>query len=547
MTGASCGRRRCSLDTRCYDARDTAEGDRRPAGRPDFKSGEVRETRLVGSTPTLFRHPFAQARLGRGFATLRGVMSHSENVNIGELVDRQKLGRLTLRVLILSFLAMAADGYDLLALGFAAPDIVKDWGVPRSTLGPVFSASLFGILFGAPLFGLIGDRLGRKTAIVLGCAIYGAATLAAVWATSLTQLAALRVVTGIGIGGLMPNTVALNAEFAPRRWRATLVIIMFTGVTLGGALPGWIAADLVPSYGWRALFVIGGVGPLVIGAVLFFFLPESIKFLALRQDRRNEVAKLARSMDPALAIGPQTRFSVDADEPQAQPAPRWRIFAGGLAVITPLLWLLFATNLMANFFLSSWMPILFQDAGMSASASALTLSLFQLGGMAGGLLISVLLDRFGVIPVVALFVLACPLVVLIGTPGLSQPLLLGVVCLAGFCILGLQFGINAISGIIYPTAIRAKGSGLAFAIGRFGSIAGPIFGGILIGMQLPLQKLFYAPAVSLAIGACAAVVMMRLCVRRFGGHRLEDREVVGAARDRCAIGLAVPAGNRSGP
>jgi MFS transporter, AAHS family, 4-hydroxybenzoate transporter len=459
-------------------------------------------------------------------ATLQDLSPAGVEIDVTELVDGQKLGRLTFTVLILSFLAMTADGYDLLALGFAVPDIVREWGVSRASMGPVLSASLFGILLGAPLFGYVGDRFGRKTAIVIGCFVYGASTLGAVWTHGVMGLAALRMVTGIGLGGLMPNTVALNAEFAPRRWRATLVILLFTGVTLGGSLPGWVAALLGPAYGWRALFVIGGVGPLLIGVLLWLRLPESIKFMALRGKRHADVVRLARVMNPALQIGPDTRFGVGAPVVGGQSGDGWGVFAGGLAVITPLLWVLFATNLMANFFLSSWMPLLFQDAGMSASTAALTLSLFQLGGMAGGLLISLLLDRLGLIPVAVLFVLACPLVVLIGSPGLSQQSLLAVAAMAGFCILGLQFGINAISGIIYPTDIRAKGSGLAFAIGRFGSIVGPILGGWLIGMHLPLQKLFYAPATSLAIGACASFIMMRLCVRRFRGHRLADRATV---------------------
>lgn len=451
-------------------------------------------------------------------------MAARQSIDVGELVDNQRLGRHTLLLLVLSFLAMMADGYDILALAYAAPDIVREWGVQRSALGPVFSAGLFGILFGAPLFGFAGDRFGRRPAIIGGCIIYGLCTLAAAWAPSLIVLTMLRFVTGIGIGGLMPNTIALNVEFAPKRWRATLVIVMFTGITLGGALPGWIAASLLPVYGWQILFLIGGVGPLVIAGLLYFFLPESIRFLVVHGGRRGQIEKLVRAFDPMIAIGPETRFVMASEaEPQRSASLR-QLFAGSLSIITPLLWLLFATNLMATYFLNSWMPILFQDAGMSADYSALALSMFQIGGTLGGLAISVLLDRFGMIPVVILFCLAAPVVALIGTPGLSEAALLTVVSFAGFSILGLQFGINAISGLIYPTEVRSNGSGWAFAIGRFGSVVGPILGGALIAMHLPLRELFYAPAVSLALGAVAAIVMMRLCRLRFGGHRLDERE-----------------------
>ena len=451
-------------------------------------------------------------------------MAASETIDVGRLVDEQKLGAHTLLLLVLSFLAMMADGYDILALAYAAPDIVREWGVQRSALGPVFSAGLFGILFGAPLFGYVGDRFGRRPAIIGGCIIYGSCTLAAAWAPSLTVLTLLRFVTGIGIGGLMPNTIALNVEFAPKRWRATLVIVMFTGITLGGALPGWIAAWLVPAYGWQILFLIGGVGPLVIAGLLYLFLPESIRFLVVQGMKRERIEQLVRVFDPTIEIGPETRFVMTADEEPRVRASLRQLFDGGLAIITPLLWFLFGANLMATYFLNSWMPLLFQDAGMSAAYSALALSMVGIGGTVGGLTISVLLDRFGMIPVVVLFCLAAPIVALIGTPGLNEAALLVIVFFAGFSILGLQFGLNAISGLIYPTEIRSNGSGWAFAIGRFGSIVGPLLGGALIAMALPMRTLFYAPAASLALGAVAAIVMMRLCYARFGGHRLEDRQ-----------------------
>lgn len=451
-------------------------------------------------------------------------MDTVDAINVGRLVDEQKLGRFTLLLLVLSFLAMMADGYDILALAYAAPDLVRDWGIPRSAMGPVFSAGLFGILFGAPLFGLIGDRFGRRPAIIGGCTIYGLCTLAAAFAPSLGVLTALRFVTGIGIGGLMPNTIALNVEFAPKRWRATLVIVMFTGITLGGALPGWIAADLVPAHGWQILFLIGGVGPLVIAALLFALLPESLRFLVLHGGQRKRIERLVQTIAPSMNITPESRFTIEADKTPHKTAPFRLLFAGSLKYITPLLWLLFAANLMATYFLNSWMPILFQGAGLSAEHSALALSLFQIGGTLGGLTVALLLDRFGMIPIVVLFCLAVPAVAAIGAHGLGERGLLTAVSVAGFCILGLQFGLNAVSGLIYPTAVRANGSGWAFAIGRFGSVVGPILGGALIAMQLPMGRLFYAPAAALALGALAGLIMMRLCWRRFGGHRLDEAE-----------------------
>jgi AAHS family 4-hydroxybenzoate transporter-like MFS transporter len=449
-------------------------------------------------------------------------MAESGTIDIGRLVDEQKIGWFNVALLVLSFLAIMGDGYDILALAFAAPDIVKSWHVDRAAFGPVFSASLFGILFGAPILGYVGDRFGRKKAIVIGCLVYGVFTLASMGATSLTQLAILRFLTGLGLGGLMPNTIALNAEFAPKRLRGTLVIIMFTGITLGGAIPGWIASSLLPTYGWQSLFFVGGVGPIIIAIILALVMPESIKFLVYQPHRRAELVRLAGILKPGFTAAPDARFTI-AGEEKKPPFTIGLLFKGGLSVITPLLWLLFAINLMAFYFLNSWMPIVFQGAGLSPENAALTLSMFQVGGTVGGLLLSVLIDRFGMIAVFVLFVLSCPIVAVMGTPGLAVGQLIAVVTAAGFCVLGLQFGINAISGLIYPTAFRSNGSGWAFAIGRFGSIVGPILGGILIGMHLPAQQLFYFPAIMLAVGAVAAFVLMRLCVARFRGYHLDDK------------------------
>lgn len=441
-------------------------------------------------------------------------------LDIGELVDHQRLGPLTLKILVLSFLAMATDGYDLLALAYAAPDIMRQWHVNRAAFGGVFSAGLVGILVGAPMFGHVGDKLGRKSAIIIGSMIYGIATLGIVFAGSITTLTALRFLSGIGIGGVMPSTVALNAEFAPRRWRATLVILMFTGVTLGGALPGWIATTLMPHYGWRVLFVIGGVAPIVIGLLLAALLPESIKFLALVPGRRKRLGAVLCQFTPPVMLADDEQILTDAGK--SPDAPAAHLFAGTLRVVTPLLWLLFATNLMATYFLNSWMPTLFGLSGLTGTQSAQALSVFQIGGTLGGITVSILLDRFGLVPIIVLFLLACPAVLALGTSGHNASALMAAAGFAGFCNLGLQFGLNAISGIIYPTSIRAKGSGWAFAIGRFGSIIGPVAGGFLLSLHLPVQQMFYAPAGFLAVGAVAALIMLVVCRARLGGLGLDE-------------------------
>lgn len=441
----------------------------------------------------------------------------SRAINITRLVDEQKLSLFGIGILFLSFLVMFSDGYALAAAAYAAPSIVRQWHLNRAVMGPVFSASLFGMLFGAPSFGYIGDRFGRRGAIILGCLLYGISSLAIVKSHTLHQLIALRFISGIGLGGLPPNTIALNAEFAPKRARATMIVFMFMGITVGGILPGVVSAYLT-QYGWQGLFFIGGAFSIVVALAAFFFLPESIKFLVLRHSRE-KVAALARKLSPGASIPAGANFVID-EKPRSGFSIRL-IFAEGRAWMTPLLWVVFFSNLMANFFLNSWMPTLFQDSGLTVRQTALTTAMFYFGGIAGGITISRLLDRGGLAAIAASFLLGCPVVAAIGTPGLSHTLLAVAVFCAGFCILGNQLGLNAVSGMLYPTAIRSNGIGWANAIGRFGAIAGPMIGGWLIGRHFPLQRLFLVPVAPMALGAAASFALIRVCFKLFGGRRLE--------------------------
>ncbi len=440
------------------------------------------------------------------------------------LVDEQRLGRFNLKLLVWSFLAMFADGYDISALSFAAPELVRAWHVPQSAFGPVFSASLFGILFGAPLLGYFGDRFGRRTAIIAGSIVYGVSTLAMLWATNLTTMLVLRIITGIGIGGLMPNTIALNSELSPKRWRATLVVLMFTGITLGSGTPGPVAAWLVPHYGWKILFLIGGVVPLVVAFCLRFALPESIKFLARYPQRRAELLQVARAIRPELTIPDDAEFIVT--QQTRGEAGLTQIFGRGLALITPLLWVCFATALMANYFLNSWLPLIFEGSGMSPRDAALASTLYHVGGTVGGFVISILLDRFGFVAIAVLLAIAAPAVAALGLNGISHGLVTFLAAAAGFSVLGAQFGNNASAGLLYPPAFRSEGVGWALGIGRFGSIIGPSVGGVLIAMHLPMQQLFLAASLPLAVGLIAAALLARLCYVRFRGFQIDDTAAV---------------------
>jgi len=451
------------------------------------------------------------------------MVAQRQVIDITQLVDEQKIGVFNIKIIFLSFLIMLSDGYDLQAAALAGPGLVQSWHVDRAALGPVFSASLFGMLFGGPLFAYIGDRFGRKTAIILGGVLYGVITLIAARASSLNELLVLRFITGLGLGGLPPNCIALNAEFAPKRVRATMIVIMYLGVTVGSMLPAAVTAAMGQTYRWQTLFIIGGVVPLAAAVILFFGLPESIKFLVLHKKSRKQIERLIAAIRPGLSVAPDAEFVIA--EQRSQPNSKLMVtllFSGGLAWITSLIWLLNVVNLMTNFFLHNWMPILFRDDGLTIRQMGIATAMYDVGGIFGALVVSRLLDKWGIKTLVAFFALGVPLVAAIGTPGMTVLVLGGAVFMTGFSIVGIQLGLNAIVGLVYPTSIRANGAGWASSIGRFGAILGPLIGGWLIAMHASVQQLFLAPAVPMAIGVVTAYALMLFCIQRFRGDRLDE-------------------------
>ncbi len=451
-------------------------------------------------------------------------MAQAQTVDVSHIIDERGVTAFNIRLVIFAFFIVLTDGYDITAMGFAAPSLIRDWGITdQSALGPVLGASLIGMLFGAPVLGMIGVRFGRKKAIIGSCLIFGVFTWLAVLATSLPQLFGLRLIAGIGIGGLLPNIIALTAEFAPRRYRATMIIVMFSGVSFGGAIPGAVSALLVPSHGWPILFTVGGVIPVAVALACMIGLPESIKYLVVRKDRAR-VARLLKSLEHTGEFPANVDFVIRDEIQHPGVSPKY-LFRDGLALITPLLWLLFVLNLMGYFFLVSWTPVLLSSANIPLGKAALAQSLFQFGGAVGGWILCRPMDTKGLTPVAILFTIAIPTVALIGYLGtISEPLLMIAEFFAGFCVLGGQFALNAFSALIYPTSFRSKGAGWALGVGRIGSIVGPILGGVLIATHMPVQQLYLIAAIPFAVGAAVCFVLARLHFRRFQGSGMGQRE-----------------------
>ena len=439
-------------------------------------------------------------------------------IDVEALIDGQRFGAFPIRVLVLALLALIIEGYDVQLMSFAAPSLLKAWHLKRAAFGPVLSAGLLGILFGAIAFGWIGDRIGRKTCIVISSAVYGLFSLCLLLAKDLDTLVALRFLAGLGMGGVVPNAIAIAAELAPKRMRAGMAGFIGVGITLGGIVPGLVVAQLPPGPVFKTLFLIGGLAPLLVSAVIALALPESIAFLIQRGGSKARIAGLARQIDPGLAADAEDDF-VLPQRPVGERVGLGALFAGELKLITPLLWLMFAASLLSLFMLTSWMPLLLEASGFTARDAAGTNSLFQIGGAISGVAVALLLGRFGPRLVLAMFITAFVSVAVAARLPMSNVALAGVISICGFCITGIQCSLNGTAGLAYPTPVRSRGLGAALGVGRIGAVVGPLVAGAMVASGVTSARdLFLLPLLPLAVATVATfVVARRLDLRKAAG------------------------------
>jgi AAHS family 4-hydroxybenzoate transporter-like MFS transporter len=407
------------------------------------------------------------------------------------------------------------DGFDTQAIGYVAPALAREWGLTKAALGPVFSAGLFGLMIGALLFGPLADRIGRKKIIILSTLAFGLCTLVTAFVQDVNTLLAIRFLTGLGLGGAMPNAVAMTSEFNPRRRRATMVMIMFCGFSVGAALGGLLAAALIPQFGWRSVFIVGGIAPLLLVPILMLKLPESVRFLALSGRANARVAELLGLITPKAEFAPATQFVVH--EPKLPGVPVLHLFREERTLVTLLLWVVFFMSLLDIYFLSNWLPTVLNDLGATVSEAALIGSLLQVGGVVGTFALGSIIDRFSFRALALVYFIAVFAVGAIGQLGHSAFLVSVAIFAAGFCVVGGQIAANALAAGYYPTSVRATGVGWALGIGRVGSIVGPLVGGVLLTLKWSTAAIFMAAALAALCAALAAFVLSRLA--GMGGNR----------------------------
>lgn len=434
-------------------------------------------------------------------------MSSTRVIDVQEFINAHKVSGFQFTLVALCFLIVAIDGFDTAAIGFIAPALRAEWQLAPAQLAPLFGAGLFGLMIGAFVFGPLADKIGRKQALVMTVLFFGLTSLASAWAGSVTELTVLRFLTGMGLGGAMPNAITLTSEFCPDKRRSFLTTLMFCGFTLGSALGGLAAAQLVAGYGWSSVLLLGGIAPLVLVPVLLLALPESVRFLVLKNAPAERIAGILNKIAPEADL--RDVHFVGIKRPAGSPVGQ--LFQPGLVAGTLLLWLTFFMSLLVFYLLSSWLPTVISNAGMTLKDASLMTMMLQTGGTVGALVIGASMDRVDPHKVLGVAYAAAALfIAAIGSATASPWLLATAVFGAGFCLAGAQVGVNALAAGYYPTANRATGVAWANAVGRSGSVLGSMVGGTILASGLGLPVAFVIVGVPAVFAGLFMVVKGRL-------------------------------------
>ncbi|MBF8747506.1 3-(3-hydroxy-phenyl)propionate transporter MhpT [Pseudomonas putida] len=377
----------------------------------------------------------------------------------------------------LCFLVALLEGLDLQATGIAAPHMAKEFALTSAMLGWVFSAGLLGLLPGAFIGGWLADRLGRKSILIVAVLLFGGFSLGTAHAESYSSLLVARLMTGLGLGAALPILIALASEAAPERLRSTAVSLTYCGVPLGGALASVIGMAGVGE-GWRTVFYVGGIAPIAIAFVLMLWLKESQAFRA----------------QGAAKVGDDGLLN--------------QLFGPGQVSRTLLLWVACFFTLTVLYMLLNWLPSLLIGQGFSRPQAGAVQILFNLGGAAGSFLTGRMMDRGHAAR--AVFIAYAGMLAALAGLGLSSSF--GLMLLAGFtagyCAIGGQLVLYALAPTLYPTQVRATGVGASVAVGRLGSMAGPLAAGQILAAGAGVGGLLLAASPGLVVAALAARALL---------------------------------------
>lgn len=424
----------------------------------------------------------------------------ANTVSVNDVIDQAKFTKFHLSIVLWCLFIVLFDGYDLAINGVVLPLLMQEWGMSAVQAGMLASTALAGMMFGAMLFGMLADKIGRKKVILICVSLFSAFTFLGGFTTNPTEFGILRFIAGLGIGGVLPNLVALTSEYAPKRLKSTLVTTMFSGYAVGGIMAALCGTWFTPSFGWEIMFFIAGI-PLLFVPFFWKFLPESLTFL-VKEQKVNEARRFIKQVEPTADVRADTEL-VLASADQTQSASVKALFTENRATGTFLFWIAFFMCLLMLYALGSWLPKLMMAAGYSLGSSLMFLLALNIGAVIGTISGGILADRFDFKPVL-MSMLTVGVLSLVGLGFNSPtPVIYLLVSLAGASSIGTSILLYSYVAQYYPVAVRSTGIGWASAVGRTGAIVGPIVIGMLLGMELPHKWNFIAVAMPGIIGIIA--------------------------------------------
>jgi len=402
------------------------------------------------------------------------------SIDVHDLIAHRSIGRLQKLVLFFGFCIIALEGFDLTIMGFIAPVLKEQWHIGNRALGSALSAAQIGLVLGSLVAGPLADRFGRKVVLLISIAAFGLCTLFTATVGDLTHLIVWRLLTGIAVGSVVPNTATLVSEYVPERIRSFSVALIICGVSFSAACGGFLSAWMIPRFGWQSVLVLGGVMPLLMLPLLYFKLPESVRFLVAKRASAARIHAIVDKMAPGIATA-QSAFVMPA-ELSKRSAIR-TVLSTHYKFGSLMLWSAYFAALFASNMLSNWLPTLIKESGYSLSYAASITGVYQLGGVFGSLFLGWSMDRINLhrVPAAAYFASALLLLGL-ATAYHSFVLLVIQAFALGFCLIGAISGINAVSAVFYPTEARATGSCWMHGAGRSGALLSILAGGQMLAM-----------------------------------------------------------------